>query len=110
MIPYPMLEFENEMERLLKAQKLACADVERGVTLDMVKKNREEHKLKKEHRKYEELNSEEDVVTRVLNEKVHEMVSAIAAETLRNAAVDNLLATIDATEALEDHLRAKYNV
>ena len=85
------------MERLLKAQRLAATDVERGVTMEMVRKNREAHASRK---------CENGRVT----EKVNEIDHSIGAEIMKNEAVDNLLATIDATEALEHKLRAKYNL
>ena len=114
MIPndmYCVLEI-NKMEKLLKAQRLAAADVERGVTMDMVKKNREAHIRKKGSHIdiLADFDENDSLVERLVTDKVSEMVHAIAAEALKNEAVDHLLATIDATEALEHQLRAKYNL
>ena len=99
------------MEKLLKAQRLAVTDVGRGVTMEMVKKNRDAHAAKKGEKHDGSLLDENDgVVERLVTEKVSEMVHAISTEALKNDAVDHLLATIDATEALEHQLRAKYNL
>jgi hypothetical protein len=101
------------MEKLLKAQRLAVTDVGRGVTMEMVKKNRDAHAAKKGDKHdggLSILDENDGVVERLVTEKVSEMVHAIATEALKKDAVDHLLATIDATEALEHQLRAKYNL
>lgn len=98
-----------EMERLLKAQRLAAQDVERGVTLEMVRKNREAHKFRK-HQQIDHQNDQSSAVERLANQKVSDMIHTVAAETLRNDAIDKLLSKIEATESLEDQLRAKYNL
>ena len=82
------------MERLLKAQKLAAADVERGVTMDMVKKTRQA-----KHARVEQ-DLEQDVTKEV----------SVPVTDSKKDAIDHLLATIDATEAFENQLRAKYNL
>ena len=91
-----------EMERLLKAQRLAAQDVERGVTLDMVKKTRTAY-MSRKHQQNEALDTRADHQD---NQAMH----VAPADTLRNAAIEKLLSTIEATESLEDQLRAKYNL
>ena len=83
------------MERLLKAQRLAMEDVERGVTMEMVKKVRENRNAEKEQVIID--NAKQEVIVPLMKDS-------------KNDAIDHLLATIDATEALEDKLRAKYNM
>jgi len=94
------------MERLLKAQKLAIKDVGRGVTIDMVKKNMEAHRSRKEEHGIVHVPNRTSAADRLVNEMIHE----VSSEALRHQAVDTLLTTIEETEALEDQLRAKYNL
>jgi hypothetical protein len=103
------------MERILKAQRLAAIDVERGVTLDMVKKNRDAHKLGRIGKEATEDNDSSPmhkIQHRGHVQRVSEDANAraTASELIRSEAIEKLLATIDETEKFEDQLRAKYNL
>ena len=103
------------MERLLRAQRLAASDIEKGVTIDMIIQHQQEHARRKDKglvpSSFAIENQQswvENYAERIVHETSDSILNQIATDLVKAQTVRKLLNAILETEVQEERLRNKY--